>query len=198
MTIKECEEKIKELEESVSAHTAWAKDYQEHAGAMLCAVSEMKAELAALKEQLNQLKAEEAATDVWPKDGDAYWIVCVDGMVQTQQHCKDSFDLLYKKGCLSIGNCFRTREEAEFAVERLKVLAEMRKFAFEPDWPNKTQEKWVIYYNYAPTSIEFAAQRRHDTGAPVYFGTKKRAEECVAAIGEERIKKYYFGVKDNA
>lgn len=191
MTIKECEENIAQLKERVAARVEWAKDYQEHAGAMLREISEMKEELAALKEQLNQLMEEESAkAGEWPKAGDAYWGITVDGDV-TWQHYSDTD---FSADCLSIGNCFRTKEDAEFAVERLKVLAEMRKFTFEPDWKDSNQLKWGLLCGYEDGKIYFQYSVTYGEGHLV-FESEERAKECVSIIGEERIKKYYFGVK---
>ena len=53
---------------------------------------------------------------------------------------------------LSIGNYFKTKEEAEHMVEKLKVIHELQKFAFENnekeiDWNNFSQNKFYLIYD---------------------------------------------------
>lgn len=99
-----------------------------------------------------------------------------------------------------IGNCFKTKEEAEFALEKVKVETELRRFAeenneHEIDWKNKKQEKWFIFYNCKEEIIN-----------PIYlydfyicnicFTSEEIARQAIKSIGEERLKKYYFRIED--
>lgn len=60
---------------------------------------------------------------VWkPEYAEGYWHVCEDGTVD---HCMFSEDEL-DEGMLAIGNCFKTKDEAEKAVEKLKALRRLR------------------------------------------------------------------------
>ena len=73
----------------------------------------------------------------------------------------------------------------------------MQKFAFEPDEYNHTQKKHYIYYDYCDRALKFSFQYSIAYGAGhLFFESKERAEECVSIIGEERIKKYYFGINN--
>ena len=100
----------------------------------------------------------------------------------------------------SIGNCFKTKEEAEFALEKVRVETELRRFAEENneceiDWTDKKHEKWFIFYNCKEEIIN-----------PLYvydfcicnicFTSEEIARQAIKSIGEERLKKYYFGVED--
>lgn len=99
-----------------------------------------------------------------------------------------------------IGNCFKTKEKAEFTLEKLKVEAELRRFAeknneCEFDWKDKKQEKWFIFYNCKEEIInpiyvyDFCI-------CNIYFTSKEIAKQAIDYIGEERLKKYYFGIED--
>ena len=193
MDIKECEKEIVELETMIQSNIETLKKYQEHAGTLARKISDSQKKLKKLNEDLERLNEEETRANEWPKVGDAYWSITVDGDV-TWQHC---YDTEFSAACLSIGNCFRTREEAEFAIERLKVQRDMQKFAFEPDWNDYIQKKFHIYYDYRDCSlkIDYLLFYTHGLGDLV-FESKERAIKCVAAIGEERLKKYYFGIKE--
>ena len=184
------EQKIAELKERIAARTAFAKEYQEHAGALMCEVAEMKKELSDMRDRLDQLNVKE---NEWPKFGDKYWSIDTFGNVN-QFTC--SYEGIYDNRCKSFGNVFRTKEDAEFAFERLKVLAEMRKFTFDPDWKDRNQPKWTIYYTHDNDAIKYAARHRCNLGIGIYFESEERAAACVTAIGKDRLKKYFFCVTE--
>ena len=99
----------------------------------------------------------------------------------------------------AIGNCFRTHEEAEFAVEKLKVIAELKRFAQEHnekiDWNNSCKKKYYIYYDYSTKTIacNFKQYTRMST---IYFSSREIAQQAIDTIGADRLKKYYFEVED--
>lgn len=100
----------------------------------------------------------------------------------------------------SIGNYFKTDEEAEHMVEKLKVIKELQDFAFENsdeeiDWYDKEQDKWEI--SYKDSNVEPICNNYYRTQAfNIYFTSLEIAKEAIKKIGEDRIKKYYFDVKD--
>ena len=59
----------------------------------------------------------------WPSDNDSYWIILSDGSIERYTWSGDCID----NGAFSFGNVFRTKVEAEFEAERLKVLCELEK-----------------------------------------------------------------------
>lgn len=131
-----------------------------------------------------------------PKDREKYYYVRSDGEVLHGYYEKCcSFDC----SIYSIGNCFRTEEEAKFVAEKIKVIAELKRFAKENnekmDWYNPDQNKYFIYYNYRDDeiSIDFNKLFKRET---LYFSSNIIAKEAIETIGEERLKKYYFEVKE--
>ena len=102
----------------------------------------------------------------------------------------------------NIGNCFKTKEEAEHILEKLKVIHELQKFAYENnegeiDWKNFNQCKYKIFYDaededlYVDYSIQCESEPFN-----IYFTSFKVAKKAIEAVGEDRIKKYYFDVED--
>ena len=97
---------------------------------------------------------------------------------------------------LSIGNAFHTKEEAEFALEKLKVIHELKQFA-EPKnivW-NFNEYHHIIYYDYISNEIGYSCSsimKFSDTT----FATEEMARKAVEAVGEDRIKKYYLEVEE--
>ena len=65
---------------------------------------------------------------VWDlKNGDVYYFLTAYGYVMKTVWVNTNTD----NEKLSIGNAFLTEEDAEFAKERLKVIAELKKYAKE-------------------------------------------------------------------
>lgn len=97
-------------------------------------------------------------------------------------------------GAIEIGNAFKTREEAEFELERRKIITELKKYskAYNPNENNV-----CICYSYAEDNLETYLEPldEPDIGA-YYFESEKMAEKAIKEVGEERIKKYLFGVEE--
>ena len=97
---------------------------------------------------------------------------------------------------LSIGNAFHTKKEAEFALEKLKVIHELKQFA-EPKnavW-NFNKYHHIFYYDYTSNEIDYSCSsimKFSDTT----FATGEMARKAVEAVGEDRIKKYYLEVEE--
>lgn len=97
-----------------------------------------------------------------------------------------------------IGNVFLTEEDAKFASERLKVIAELKKYAKEfsdEEWKNGIRAKYCIRFDWTANKVIiyriFAMK-----GVEICFETGKKAKEAIEAVGEDRVKKYYLGVKE--
>lgn len=90
---------------------------------------------------------------------------------------------------IDIGNVFRTKSEAEFAVERLKVLAEMR------EWAGNSYDGAYIFYHRPTDQIITNWDSVHFHGG-IRFKSTDDAENCIKAVGKERIKKYYFMITE--
>ena len=103
---------------------------------------------------------------------------------------------------LSIGNYFKTKEEAEHMVEKLKVIHELQKFAYENneieiDWNDGTQQEHFIYYDYNNHEVDVTC-RCVNQFLPfnIYFVPQEIALKAIETIGADRIKKYYFDVDE--
>lgn len=134
-----------------------------------------------------------------PKIGENYWsirpwsgavIVCYN------DHKIDGF-------AVSMGLCFQTEEQAKFMVEKLKVIHKLEKFAYENneeeiDWNNEDQRKFFLYYSYSANQVlvNYVISMK-EIPFNVYFTSDELAEKAIETIGEDRIKKYYFGVDED-
>lgn len=102
----------------------------------------------------------------------------------------------------NMGNYFKTKKEAEHMLEKLKVIHELQKFAYENneegiEWGNKKQEKWYLCICCDGTEV-LAGYDAYNHCIPfnVYFSSDKIAHKAIKTIGEDRIKKYYFGIEE--
>lgn len=102
----------------------------------------------------------------------------------------------------NIGNFFKTKIEAEHILEKLKVIHELQKFAYENnegeiDWKNFNQCKYYLVYDTKDEDlyVDYSIQCESEP-FDIYFTSSKIAKRAIEEIGEDRIKKYYFNVED--
>ena len=138
---------------------------------------------------------------VWkPKEREPYYYVGNDGIVL--EGCNTNHEI--DEGRINLGNCFKTKEEAEHMVEKLKVINELKNFALENngaeiDWKNDNQEKHIITYTvnceYKNYFLNYGSIAKC-LPFNIYFTSREITQKAIETIGEDRIKKYYFDVED--
>lgn len=153
----------------------------------------MNEELQKLKEEFEQrireLEDKYKPEEEWPESGDDYWYIFGSGKVSRSFWVDATLD----KRMLEIGNVFKTKEEAEFEVERRKVLCELEKLG-KPF--NFGIENWYVYLN-KHSDIDYSLKYESEVVyGDYYFSSYDEAKEAIDKIGEDRIKKYLFGVKE--
>lgn len=96
-------------------------------------------------------------------------------------------------------NCFKTKEEAEFYLEKLKVYYELKNFAVENgekiDLYTQEKIKYVIAFSVLNQKITIIPITSILDIGQIYFSSKELAEQAIEKVGEDRIKKYLFGVE---
>ena len=85
----------------------------------------LQMEINSLKQRVAELEQQAKQEQEFPQYGDTYW--CINAYGGVSKETWDGYDI--EKDMLVIGNGFRTEQEAEFAVKKLKVEAELRKFS---------------------------------------------------------------------
>lgn len=132
-----------------------------------------------------------------PERNESYFFVDNKGMIDkvlgAQPRCED-----YQFRILT-NNYFKTKEEAEFRLEQIKVYYELKNFADENndefDWTNQEQFKYYMDYSYSKNKLSLHVwQTIRDIGQ-IYFSSRELVKQAVEKVGEDRIKKYLFGVK---
>ncbi len=103
------------------------------------------------------------------------------------------------------GDFFKTREEAVFAIQRQKVITELRELTDDDNkwgstdiYGNKSTH-YFIYYDHILESIKID-MARNSMHLPwkLYFKTQKSAQAAIEKIGTDRLKKYYFGIEEES
>ena len=146
---------------------------------------ELENKIKELSSEIERLKKEQEHK---PRYKEKYWFISLSNGVLSCLW----FDDLIDKTRYELDNVFRTEEEAKFKVEQIKVEAELRKFA-RPFVVNKGN--FMLRYDHYRDEILI-----EDFGfiqfSNIYFSSKEIAQKAIATVGEERIKKYYFGVEE--
>lgn len=138
-----------------------------------------------------------------PEPGEIYYFIELDGTIKSTRWSGDTSKWFGRLdlALYALGNCFKTIEEAEFVVEKLKVIAELKRFAQEHndpiDWKNINQEKWTFVYHHQNKvmSVYVDAHYYLEHANNTYFSSEELCQQAIQAIGEDRIKKYYLEVK---
>ena len=146
-------------------------------------------EIKALKERIAELEEQEKQEREFPQYGNTYW--CINAYGGVSKEIWDGYDI--EKDMLEIGNGFRTEQQAEFAVEKLKVEAELRKFSrpFECGAFN-----YYIFLDTDSDCLDVDSLSLFQSQGTIHFESGEIAEKAIEAVGKERIKKYIFGVED--
>lgn len=132
-----------------------------------------------------------------PAKNDIYFYMSYDPeAIRSSLWAGDTFD----NARFSLGNVFKTREEAKFALEKRKVEVELQDVADElndgwkPDWKNNKDYKYFMYYDCRTRKLIVGCNTACNH-ANVHFKDEPCAKEAIKRIGEERLKKYYFEVE---
>ena len=146
-------------------------------------------EIKALKERIAELEEQAKEEQEFPQYGDTYW--CINAYGGVSKETWDGYDI--EKDILEIGNGFRTEQQAEFAVEKLKVEAELRKFSRPFEYG---KFNYCLLFDIDGNNFRTDVTSYCPSQGAIYFESEEKAQEAVSTVGEERIKKYIFGVED--
>lgn len=161
----------------------------------VCKKSEnLKNTITEFNEKLKEMQREnnECSVEVeeWPQINDEYYAINDFGIINRWNYREEVADFY----AFEIGNAFKTWEEAEFELERRKVITELKKYS---NTYNPKVNNFCICYSYDEDDfgIYLEPLDEPDIGAH-YFESEKMAEKAMKEVGEERIKKYLFGVEE--
>lgn len=130
-----------------------------------------------------------------PKQCEIYYSILANGSIDYTTY--DSNNRIDKQR-LNSGNCFKTGEEAQCMLEKIKIINKLRELSNIKFNDDCKKEHYVISYNNESKKIICDVHRLFIRELPfnIFFATKEDCENAVKEIGEENLKKYYFDVED--
>ena len=142
-----------------------------------------------LEKELAELKCKVKEGTKFPEYGDIYWCIDAEGIVYV-----NTFEgIQADRNILEIGNVFKTKEQAEFAVEKMKVEAELRKFGRPFEYG---KFNYCLLFDIDGNNFRTDVTSYCPSQGAIYFESEEKAKEAVSTVGEERVKKYIFGVEE--
>ena len=102
------------------------------------------------------------------------------------------------KKMIEIGNAFLTKEEAEFEVERIKCESVLLKYGTRDlmSLGDNYTKKYYIQYDYDVNKIMIFKHYSIGIQGVINFKTEELAQKAIDEVGEDRLKKYVFNVKE--
>ena len=146
-------------------------------------------EIKALKERIAELEEQAKEEKEFPQEDDVFCFINTFGK-PVESTWGES---ITNRQLIEIGNMFRTKEQAEFAVEKLKVEAELRKFSRPFEYG---KFNYYLFLNIKSDSLDTQFTSYCPPQGAIYFESEEKAQQAIEAVGAERIKKYIFGVED--
>ena len=163
-------------------------------------VTTLKQQLEAAQQEITKLQQAiekaEAENDVWLKDGDEYWYINSLASCAVDTFSKSSSIDATR---IAIGNCYKTQEAAKQAVEKMKVMTELKRLAdkswkeagAEIDWSDDKTPKYFVRYKMGDDNVlvdnNYSIKNIND----IYFHSEQKAKEAIDKIGEERLKSVF-------
>ena len=146
-------------------------------------------EIKALKQRIAELEQQVKQEKEFPQDGDEYWYISLFGSILSEEWIGDPSE----KRVLEVGNVYKTEQQARFALEKLKVEAELRKFSRPFEYG---KFNYCLLFDIDGNNFRTDVTSYCPSQGAIYFESEEKAREAIKSVGEERIKKYIFGVED--
>lgn len=115
-----------------------------------------------------------------PEYGQKYWVIDSTGIDDYEYNPNNLSQHL-----VSIGNCYRTREEAQLALDKQQALVRLWDWAdtnayFRPEWGNFEEDKYFPIYDYEEGTLEitFEFDRNIQSLLP-YFKSEEDCEKFI-------------------
>ena len=154
-------------------------------------LQELEKKYKELGEEIERLKNEEK---VWkPKEHEEFYTVSGYGKVD---ECEFSYHSPFVKGYVEMGNCFKTKKEAEKVSEKIKIYTELKRLAEEintepVDWKNHRQDKYLMEINGLNRELEQSCLNYTQNLGAIYCTNKDFLKIAKERIGEDRLLKLF-------
>lgn len=127
--------------------------------------------------------------DPWPKQGDQYFFIDYANNIVCVYYRETDCDKANKE----IGNVFRTKAEAQKALDKLKLQAKLKSLSDDDQPWNNYNEHWFIdiYYKYSDNvfKIELDSNTVYRSDR-IYFKSEESARKAMDLCRDEIIRLY--------
>lgn len=150
-------------------------------------IEELESQIAELK----AVKVEEPQPKRWkPERNEKFWYLNGDVYLDTWTDCvSDNFQY-------TIGNCFKTQEEAEEYKKQLEYTARYKNYIEEHsepiDWNNLCERKYFAQFD---EEVEINCAYGVRSQGIIYASSEQIIKDAIKEIGEDSFKKYVLEVK---
>lgn len=133
-----------------------------------------------------------------PREGELYFYINSNGEIEYRYYKNRNIN--DKRRICNIGNYFKTDEEADHTMEKLKVIRELQDLSnIKLNMSDYVKNNRIYYIAYDFTQnriVPLFDNISRNIPFNVYFSTKEDCLNAIKTIGEDRIKKYYFDIED--
>lgn len=135
-------------------------------------------------------------TNLWkPKNNEEFYYLCSDN---NGIYSKTNGYSYNDKCKIDIGNCFKTKKEAQHMIQKIHIITQLRKLSNINFNDTSDEAHYAIAYDVEANEITFNVSYYYkDLPFNIYFATEEDCKKVVETIGEDNLKKYYFDIKDN-
>lgn len=119
-----------------------------------------------------------------PKNGEKYYFIIssLEIIYETYVNAETDNNRLSKR------NCYKTEEEAQFALDMYHFCKER---SFKPDWENSNQLKYYLYLNPNDKETDYCKATYLYDFSPFYYPTVEAVKEIINKYSFEELEKYY-------
>lgn len=132
----------------------------------------------------------------YPKIGTKYYYIDDQGNICVSSFSESCYSDRYK---YEHDNFFLTYKEAEFEQERQKVLFELKYWGNGYKYFNKEKNNYyTLCYSNKENKIYIIKQLGidfYEINYNFYFESPEKIKNAIKQVGEDRIKKYLFGIE---
>lgn len=126
-----------------------------------------------------------------PNIGENYFRICSYNNVTLLKWEDGVFDNRY----YNARDIYKTREEAEFELERRKIMIELQNVADEYNGKFTDEKYWIAY----DSDEDYLWVDSSDLGYPlgvILFSSENAAHKAIDIVGKDKIRKYVLGLAD--
>lgn len=163
-------------------------------------IGELEQQIAELKEELKKPDGKIPVGKIWKPKRDERYYYNYHG-TEIEWHNNDCCKI--DNQLIDSGNCYPTREKAEFEAQREKYTRLFRRYVeqhSEPlDWNNQYQSKYCIVYNHKGQNMEYlewGVVSEFLLGG-TYASNKEVLQDAIDFVGEDNVKKYILEIEES-